>query len=284
MLVPRSTSGNYDAYVGHHELADRYLWGRMDWLGGSGPLDGPNPRRRAGDYLEETWDFFERVSLCGEGGCLEYIATMHPNLRPIAQELLDVYNEAKTGYMRLKSAFNTAPAVGHEHALEAGVPVLVEAMRKYLGLEAELFTRLSNESANKARTEGSGGQAKDGSAAADILIVEDEEDVAAALQFALEQQGFTCVVAADGPQGMIKADEFRPRVVLLDLNIPEMDGLEVCLRLKASGEHGSTAVFVVSARTSCQDTFMVHQVGADDFIPKPFDMSELIEKVRSRLV
>lgn len=275
MHSPQETTVAYSAYVGQHELAERYLWGRLEWLGGAaGAAPGTSEESaKAKEYLDETWRFFDSVTLCGESGSLDYIATMHPDVDDVAHDLASTFGEARAAYERIQTAVTRGSAAERERVLADEVPVLVSAMQGYLNLEAKLYNRLS----------GAQGQRDAAAERPRILIVEDEEDVRAAIEFALERHGFHCLTAATGPEALVKADEFHPSLVLLDLNIPGLDGLEVCLRLKASEEHGATAVFIVSARCSSRDVFLGSQVGADGFIAKPFSITDLVDKVREQL-
>ncbi len=112
-----------------------------------------------------------------------------------------------------------------------------------------------------------------------VLVVEDEEDVADSLTFALGLKGLTCQAAGNGPEALIKASRFVPDVILLDLNLPGLDGLEVCLRLKSEPSLKNTKVFVVSARSADRDVFLTRQVGADGFIAKPFELKAIVDRV-----
>ena len=116
-----------------------------------------------------------------------------------------------------------------------------------------------------------------------VLVVEDEEDVADSLLFALGLRGLTCESAVSGPEALMKASRFMPDVILLDLNLPGLDGLEVCLRLKSDAATEKIKIFVVSARTTDRDVFISKQVGADAFIAKPFELTKLVDRVCAAL-
>ena len=116
-----------------------------------------------------------------------------------------------------------------------------------------------------------------------VLVVEDEEDVARSIMFALRKRGMKCEAAASGPEALVKVTNFAPHLILLDLNLPGIDGLEVCLRIKSHEQHAHTKIMVVSARATAQDLFMSKQMGADDHLSKPFELGHLVEKVVSHL-
>jgi CheY-like chemotaxis protein len=116
-----------------------------------------------------------------------------------------------------------------------------------------------------------------------VLVVDDEPDVSAGIVFALEQRGLSCATAQTGPEALLRASQFAPQVILLDLNLPGLDGLEVCLRLRAAPLTQHSKIFVVSARANDRDMFLTHQVGATGFIPKPFTLKHLADTVCSAL-
>lgn len=116
-----------------------------------------------------------------------------------------------------------------------------------------------------------------------VLVVEDEEDVARSIIFALKKRGIKCEAAASGPEALVKVTNFAPHLILLDLNLPGLDGLEVCLRIKSDEQHAQTKIMVVSARATAQDLFMSKQMGADEHLAKPFELGNLVDKVVAHL-
>ncbi|MFG2229184.1 response regulator transcription factor [Streptomyces sp. NPDC048723] len=117
-----------------------------------------------------------------------------------------------------------------------------------------------------------------------VLVVDDDPTVSEVVAGYLERAGFTVRLAADGPAGLRAAQEHRPDLMVLDLMLPGMDGLEVCRRLRA-GEDGGRPVPVImlTARGDEDDRILGLEVGADDYVTKPFSPRELVLRVRSVL-
>ena len=113
-----------------------------------------------------------------------------------------------------------------------------------------------------------------------VLLVEDDQTLAAAVRYNLERAGLTCLLAADGVRALELARRERPDVVLLDLMLPGMDGLEVCRRLRAES---TVPILMLTARAEETDRVVGLEVGADDYITKPFSMRELVARVRATL-
>ncbi len=115
------------------------------------------------------------------------------------------------------------------------------------------------------------------STAATILVVEDEPDIADAVRARLLGEGFRVTVATDGPSAVETALSFDPDLILLDLNLPGFDGLEVCRRVHAVKR---IPVIMVTARDDESDMLVGLGIGADDYLTKPFSMKELVARVR----
>jgi DNA-binding response OmpR family regulator len=113
-----------------------------------------------------------------------------------------------------------------------------------------------------------------------VLVVEDDATLAAALRYQLERAGYTCLIAADGGRALELARRDRPALILLDVMLPGMDGLEVCRRLRAES---TVPIIMLTARVEEIDRVVGLEVGADDYITKPFGMRELIARVRAAL-
>ena len=120
-------------------------------------------------------------------------------------------------------------------------------------------------------------------AMAEILIVEDEADLASTVRFAFEREGFAVRVAHDGAHALIAAAEAVPDLVVLDLMLPDVSGLEVCRRLRAGRETASVPILMLTARTDEIDRVVGFEVGADDYVAKPFSVRELVLRVRALL-
>ena len=114
-----------------------------------------------------------------------------------------------------------------------------------------------------------------------VLVVEDEEALAQLLKYNLEKEGYRVAVASDGEEAMIVADEVRPDLVLLDWMLPKAPGIEVCRRLRARQETRNTPIVMLTARDEESDRIRGLDTGADDYIAKPFSMSELLARLRA---
>ncbi len=114
-----------------------------------------------------------------------------------------------------------------------------------------------------------------------ILIVEDEEQIASFLRRGLTYEGYEVETAADGTSALGKARDARPDLVVLDLMLPGMDGLEVCRRLRAA--HSSLPILILTARDSVSDRVQGLDAGSDDYMVKPFALAELLARVRALL-
>ena len=113
-----------------------------------------------------------------------------------------------------------------------------------------------------------------------ILVVDDEEAIAEAVRARLENEGYRVLVAYDGPQALEAAGREHPDLVVLDLMLPGMDGLEVCAELQRDRW---VPVLMLTARTEEADKIAGFAVGADDYLTKPFSLRELAVRVRAIL-
>jgi len=114
-----------------------------------------------------------------------------------------------------------------------------------------------------------------------ILIVDDEPDLVQTLRDRLEMNGYDIVTANNGKEGLEKAVQERPNIILLDVIMPVMDGLEMLEALRKHPECKDCAVIMVTARSQRQDIVRAKVCGIQDYIVKPFDLSELIEKIEN---
>lgn len=117
-------------------------------------------------------------------------------------------------------------------------------------------------------------------AASRILVVEDDEDIARLEQVVLERAGYEVRAAATGAEGLEQADLFHPDVVILDIGLPDISGLDVCTSLSNSN---SAFILMVSGHSREQDVLLGLGLGADDYITKPFSGNELVARVASFL-
>ncbi len=113
-----------------------------------------------------------------------------------------------------------------------------------------------------------------------ILIVEDEPGLAESVRYALEAEGFDVTVGASGLSGLELARNSCPDLVLLDLMLPEMSGLDVCRQIRSSSD---VPIIMLTAKDSEADKVSGLELGADDYMTKPFSMRELVARVRANL-
>ncbi len=115
-----------------------------------------------------------------------------------------------------------------------------------------------------------------------ILIIEDDEDIAGLIRLHLSDLGHETVVCHDGEAGWESYQQRRFDVVILDLMLPLIDGLEVCKRIRAQGS-GYTPVLMLTSRSSEMDRVLGLELGADDYLTKPFSLMELLARVKALL-
>jgi DNA-binding response OmpR family regulator len=117
------------------------------------------------------------------------------------------------------------------------------------------------------------------------LIIEDDPDIAESVKYNLESEGFSAVVAATGEQGLALALDAQnpPTIIVLDLMLPGMNGMELCRRLRRENQTRRTPIIMLTAKTSEADRIAGLDLGADDYIGKPFSVRELLARVRAVL-
>lgn len=116
-----------------------------------------------------------------------------------------------------------------------------------------------------------------------LLIVEDEADIRELISFNLEMSGYDVIKAGDGEAGLSLARRSLPDLILLDIMLPGMDGLQVCRRLKSSGDTRAVPVMMLTAKGEEDDQVTGFDVGADDYVTKPFSPRVLIARVKALL-
>jgi two-component system alkaline phosphatase synthesis response regulator PhoP len=116
-----------------------------------------------------------------------------------------------------------------------------------------------------------------------VLLVEDEQDVAELIRYNLTKEGYDVVLCGNGNEALRLARENRPDVILLDIMVPQLNGWEVCRRIKKDPELAAIPVIMVSGRVEEGDKVLGFEVGADDYVTKPFSPRELIARVRAVL-
>lgn len=114
-----------------------------------------------------------------------------------------------------------------------------------------------------------------------ILIVEDEQSIIKLVQFNLEKAGFQVEVATDGQMALEKVQTYQPDLVILDLMLPKLDGLEVCRKLRQEKQH--IPILILTAKTDEFDKVLGLELGADDYMTKPFSPRELTARIKAIL-
>ncbi len=116
-----------------------------------------------------------------------------------------------------------------------------------------------------------------------ILIIEDEKDIVDLIDYHLKQAGFIVIKAYDGASGLDKARKEKPDLIILDLMLPEMDGKDVCKSLKSNPETQSIPILMLTAKAEEVDRIVGFEIGADDYVTKPFSPRELVLRVKAIL-
>lgn len=116
-----------------------------------------------------------------------------------------------------------------------------------------------------------------------ILVVEDEDSLSNLLQYNLQKEGFDAVIAGDGEEALVQVDERLPDLIILDWMLPKVAGVEVCRRLRANADTRNVPIIMLTARGEEADRIRGLDTGADDYITKPFSMTELLARVRAVL-
>jgi two-component system phosphate regulon response regulator PhoB len=117
----------------------------------------------------------------------------------------------------------------------------------------------------------------------DVLVVEDEPDIRNLIVHHLEREGFRCRTATTGAEALQRVRTATPDLVVLDLMLPEMDGLEVCRRLRSTAATAAIPIIMLTAKADEIDRVVGLEMGADDYVGKPFSPKELVARVRAVL-
>lgn len=112
-----------------------------------------------------------------------------------------------------------------------------------------------------------------------ILVVDDEEEIVNNLRMALEMKGYETLSAYDGQEALDIARKEKPDLILLDIIMPRVNGYQVCRQLKKEEETKSIPILMLTAKTRDSDRFWGKETGADDYITKPYDTLDLLEKI-----
>jgi DNA-binding response OmpR family regulator len=116
-----------------------------------------------------------------------------------------------------------------------------------------------------------------------ILVVDDELDIVETLKYVLEANGHEVFEANDGMEGLDQARSIEPDVILLDVMMPKLDGYKVCRMLKFDSQYKDIPIVLLTARSGSQDLSIGEEVGADEYLTKPFDVEEVVTLI-ARLV
>ncbi len=119
------------------------------------------------------------------------------------------------------------------------------------------------------------------SRATKVLVVEDEADVAEMIRYNLGKEGYDVRLSGNGPDALRQAKDARPDVILLDIMVPQLNGWEICRRLKQDRETQAIPVIMVTGRVEEGDKVLGFEMGADDYVTKPFSPRELVARVRA---
>ena len=116
-----------------------------------------------------------------------------------------------------------------------------------------------------------------------ILVVEDEDSLATLLQYNLQKEGYLVTMAGDGEEALLLVDEKLPDLIVLDWMLPKLSGIEVCRRLRQRNETRNVPIIMLTARGEETDRIRGLDTGADDYVVKPFSMTELAARIRAVL-
>jgi two-component system phosphate regulon response regulator PhoB len=116
-----------------------------------------------------------------------------------------------------------------------------------------------------------------------ILVVEDEDSLATLLQYNLQKEGYDIALAGDGEEALLLVDERLPDLIVLDWMLPKISGIEVCRRLRQRNETRNVPIIMLTARGEESDRVRGLDTGADDYLVKPFSMTELTARIRAVL-
>lgn len=116
-----------------------------------------------------------------------------------------------------------------------------------------------------------------------VLVVDDEPEAVELVEFNLKQAGYTVVTAADGTEALTKARSALPSLIVLDLMLPEIDGLEVCKMLRRDPSTSAVPIIMLTAKAAEIDRILGLELGADDYLTKPFSPRELVLRVKKLL-
>lgn len=176
-----------------------------------------------------------------------------------------------------------------EHALRClGADAAPAAVAELVAVISDAFAEQRRETrrgGSRWRKLGRAATLEDGEGAcgggmAKILVVDDEETMTRSLATLLKAEGYDVVTAGDGPHALAAAREQRPDLIVLDVMLPELDGMEVCRQIRT---RSAVPIIMLTAKTGEIDTVVGLEVGADDYVTKPFSPRELVARVKAQL-
>jgi two-component system phosphate regulon response regulator PhoB len=114
-----------------------------------------------------------------------------------------------------------------------------------------------------------------------VLVIEDDRSLSEVLTYNLKQAGYEVLVASDGQDGLLQAQVKSPDIVILDLMLPVIDGLDVCRRLRAGTSTRDMLILMLTAKSEESDELVGFSLGADDYVTKPFSVKVLLERIKA---
>lgn len=116
-----------------------------------------------------------------------------------------------------------------------------------------------------------------------VLIADDERDIVETVKFMLETEDINCITAYDGEEALNKAKTENPDLIILDVMMPKINGYKICRLLKFDAKYKNIPILMVTARSQEEDKAIGEETGANEYITKPFDINEIVEKVKAYL-
>ena len=116
-----------------------------------------------------------------------------------------------------------------------------------------------------------------------ILIVDDEQDIVETLKFILEAHGYNCFCAYNGEDGLNKAKEIMPDLIILDVMMPKINGYKISRLLKYDNKYKNIPIIMVTARSQEQDKLIGEETGVNEYLTKPFELDQIVKKVEEYL-
>ena len=116
-----------------------------------------------------------------------------------------------------------------------------------------------------------------------VLIVDDEPDIVELIEFNLKLENIECITAYDGEEGLSKAKEENPDLIVLDIMLPKINGYKIARLLKFDESYRHIPIIMLTARTQQSDVALGKETGADEYVPKPFSMDDLVGMIRKYL-